>query len=235
MPKGDRLNLKADPEDGTTPISNLLLEAIARSKLPGLQIRAILYLWRKTYGWVGIDGKRLKKCEISLSEWVWALDATKPSVATALSEIEGKHIFSRTAAKPWGVYSYQLNTDIKTWDSNCLNLELLTQNIQLTKTIPPSKPADISSPLGEKVKEVFARLDKERGYRPPKRKAEAASIMRMLKVYSPDQIIETWKKLKKDKFWQDKELYMMSVESQIGAIVKNGQKQPEKKYEHMVK
>ena len=48
MPKGDRLKLKADPEDGTTPISNLLLEAVAMTKLPGLQTRAILYLWRKT-------------------------------------------------------------------------------------------------------------------------------------------------------------------------------------------
>jgi len=35
MPKGDRQELKADPEDGTTPISNLLLEALAIAKLSG--------------------------------------------------------------------------------------------------------------------------------------------------------------------------------------------------------
>ncbi|GAF75764.1 unnamed protein product, partial [marine sediment metagenome] len=74
----------------------------------------------------------------------------------------------------------------------------------------------------EKTKEVFAQLDKERGYRPPKRKAEAASIIRMLKLYSPDQIIDAYKALKQDKFWQGKELYMMSVESQIGAMTKDG-------------
>ena len=81
---------------------------------------------------------------------------------------------------------------------------------------------NLSSPTGEKVKEVFVKLDKERGYRPPKRNAEAASIIRMLKLYSPDQIIDTYKALKQDKFWQGKELFVMSVESQIGAMVKDG-------------
>src|SRR5487761_2540075 len=95
MPKGDRLKLKADPEDGTTPISNLLLEAVAMAKLSGLQKGAILYLWRKTYGWVDKNGQRKKECEIGLKEWSEALDAIKSSVATALSELEQKHIFIR--------------------------------------------------------------------------------------------------------------------------------------------
>jgi len=93
----------------------------------------------------------------------------------------------------------------------------------------------LSSPIGLKIKEVFERVDKLRGYRPPKRKAEAASIIRMLKTYTPDQIIETWQKLKEDKFWQTKELFMMSVESQIGAVVNNESGKPEGKYNHMVR
>lgn len=92
-----------------------------------------------------------------------------------------------------------------------------------------------SSSLGVKVKDVFALLDKARGYRPPKRKAEAASIMRMLKTYTPSQIIEVWQKLKQDKFWQDKELFMMTVESQIGAMLNTITKQSGEKYSHMVK
>lgn len=77
---------------------------------------------------------------------------------------------------------------------------------------------------GELVAEVFARVDKLRGYRPPKRNAEAASIIRMLKAYNPDQIITCWEKLKADKFWDGKELYMMSVEGQIGAVVNGANK-----------
>jgi len=94
----------------------------------------------------------------------------------------------------------------------------------------PEQELDIEQELdnkgkGELVKEVFARIDKLRGYRPPKRKAEAASIIRMLKKYSPSQIIETWQTMKQDKFWADKELYMMSVESQIGAVQSGTHKQ----------
>jgi len=82
----------------------------------------------------------------------------------------------------------------------------------------------LSSPIGENVKVVFGELDKIRGYRPPKRKAEAASIIRMLKTYTSEQIISSYKFMKQDKFWYDKELFMMSVESQIGAIVSRKKK-----------
>ncbi len=86
--------------------------------------------------------------------------------------------------------------------------------------IPPRKLSKIAtSPLGEGVRKVFTEIDKLRGYRPPKRQAEAASILRMLKKgYTPQQIIDTWQTMKSDKFYQDKELFLMSVEGQIGAL-----------------
>jgi len=89
----------------------------------------------------------------------------------------------------------------------------------------------LSSPIGEKVKEVFGFLDKERildkgrSYRPPKRNAEAASIIRMLKTYTVEEITSSWKYMKQSKFWEDKELLMMSVETQIGAIVSKKKKE----------
>jgi phage replication O-like protein O len=271
MPKGDRLKLKADPEDGTTPIANLLLEAVAMAKLSGLQKGAILHLWRKTYGWVDESGKRRKEASIGLKEWTTALDAIKSSVATALSELVQKNIIIRNS-DAWQTYNYQINTNIADWNSGCIDHDKLRESIQLSKsvqyelkeqskteaqlvntertviqnrtlqlskTVPPTlykeiikkdKEKDddlktiIKNESGEKVKEVFYQIDKRRGYRPPKRKAEASSIIRMLKTYTTDQIIETWQKLKSEQFWQKKELYMMSVESQIGAIV-NGTNQ----------
>ena len=76
-----------------------------------------------------------------------------------------------------------------------------------------------STPIGEQVKEVFYEIDKLRGYRPPKRNAEAASIQRMIrKGYNSKQIIACWNTLKQDKFWDNKELFLMTVESQIGAM-----------------
>ena len=81
--------------------------------------------------------------------------------------------------------------------------------------------------LGEPIRQVFAGIDERRGYRPPKRNAEAASIMRMLKMgYSPDDILKVWDQIKSESFYHDKELYLMTVESQIGAKLNgNGHKQ----------
>ncbi len=301
MPKGDRLKLKADPEDGTTPIANLLLEAVAMSKLSGLQVRAIIYLWRQTYGWVGNDGKRLKESKITLTEWARALDCIKNRASTTLSELQNKNIIFRRQPDPWGGYYYKLNTNIASWNSNSLNISKLSEcvtiahfgtviqnetvthidNSPLSENSPPkhngtviqnvtellSKTAtptlykeiinkDINkedtlseilkgmiekSPYGEGIKQVFAGLTKRRGYKTPNNKGEARSIRNMLKQnYTPDQILDTWDKMKADEWWQDKELYTMSVEKQIGAKLKgsgnqqSNDKSLEGKYAHMV-
>lgn len=128
MPKGDRFKLKADPEDGTTPIANLLLEAVAMAKISGLQKGAILYLWRRTYGWADGD-KRVKERKIALSEWLHALDSTKARVSTALSDLEGKNIIKRRTTDQWGGYYYSLNTNVASWNSDCINLTRLSEMI----------------------------------------------------------------------------------------------------------
>jgi len=282
MPKGDRLKLKADPEDGTTPIANLLLEAVAMAKISGLQKGAIVYLWRQTYGWVDEDGKRKKEAKITLAEWGKALDRDKGRVSHALAELEQMNIVKRRQADVWGGYYYSLNTNIASWNSDSINLAKLAETVevahlptvdenatvaemttvdenatqQLTKTQPSlggiiggvtlkkeilnkyiNKKGDkvLSPVLGLKVKEVFARLDKLRGYRPPKRKAEASAIIRMLKEYDSDQIVTIYENLKKEAFWQNKELFMMTVENQIGAMIKAKGDAPSKRYAHMVK
>ena len=98
-----------------------------------------------------------------------------------------------------------------------------------------------TTPLRKELGEVLKQLDTLRGYRPPKRNIEAISIQRMLKKgYTSQQIIDAWKKMKEDKFWSDKELFIMSVESQIGAIynqssIRNTNKYFNGTYGHMVK
>ena len=127
MPKGDRLKLKADPEDGTTPIANILLEAVAMARISGLQKGAIIYLWRRTYGWIDNDGERKKEDKITLTEWCRALDKTKSRVSTALTELENKNIIIRRQGDNWGGYFYQLNTNISSWNSDSINLARLSE------------------------------------------------------------------------------------------------------------
>lgn len=129
MPKGDRLKLKADPEDGTTPIANLLLEAVAMAKLSGLQKGCLLHLWRETYGWVDNTGKRKKEVKISLKEWAEAVDSTNPRVSQTLSDLEHHHIIERRQTSAWGGYYYSLNTKVGTWDKNCINHAKLREHI----------------------------------------------------------------------------------------------------------
>lgn len=129
MPKGDRLKLKADPEDGTTPIANLLLEAVAMAKLSGLQKGAILYLWRRTYGWAEKDGKRVKERKIALSEWTHTLDSEKSRVSKTLANLEEMNIIHRRMADAWGGYYYSINTNVAAWNSNCVNLAKLSEMI----------------------------------------------------------------------------------------------------------
>ena len=160
LPKGDRLKLKADPEDGTTPIANLLLEAVAMAKLSGLQKGAILYLWRKTYGWTDEQGRRKKDAEIGLTEWKEALDTGKSTAASTLSSLETKHIFIRSSDDRWGTYVYRLNTNVTEWNSDSIRLDHLRKVLGYSRTeqcsfpaqsIPPvqSTPAVLSNPTGQ--------------------------------------------------------------------------------------
>ena len=137
MPKGDRAKLKADPDDGWTPISNLLLEILAMARLSGLQIRAILYLLRRTSGWC-IRGKRLKERAIPLSEWSSALNIGKSRASAILSDLVAKNIILRKQIGNWQGYLYSLNTNISQWNSNSIDLERLSKAITVAhnRTVP---------------------------------------------------------------------------------------------------
>lgn len=162
MPKGDQDILKADPEDGTTPIANLLLEALAIAKLTGKEKGAVLYLWRVTYGWL-VNGKRLKEREISLSTWSKVFQTDEAKASKILSGLANKNILLRNYLGPGKSYSYSMNTRVADWDKGCLNRQGLseiarqglskTTRVALSKTtIPPA--TKLVSPK-ESIKKVL--------------------------------------------------------------------------------
>jgi len=125
MPKGDRDILKADPEDGTTPVANLLLEGLAIAKLTSRERAAMLFLIRRTYGW-SINGNRLKEDVIPLATWVKVLQVGDTSRASKiLTDLENKKLIHRKLLGPGKSYSYSINTTLASWD-NCLNMQLLS-------------------------------------------------------------------------------------------------------------
>ena len=271
MPKGDKEILKADPEDGTTPVSNLLLEALAYSGLSGLERGVLVYLWRRTYGWIVGKGKRRKERVIPLSEWAKALHTDKVTAWKTLDSLEKKCVIKLKRLGKGKSISYMTNTHIYEW--TCIDKELFakwltpisqinntsvseTANTVLAKsTIPldtklvspketkkqsmkesivnknsqlPNKKVDSLNELRTKV---FELLKEKRGYNSPKAGAEAKAITWMLKEgYSIDGIMNTYQVMLKQPFWKDNELFMTSVQYQIGKTVKGVQDGTNKGY-----
>ena len=75
-------------ENGYTQISNEILEAVARFKLNGTQLRILLIIWRKSYGY------RKSECEISLTYLSKAVGSTKNAVSREMSKLKALNIIS---------------------------------------------------------------------------------------------------------------------------------------------
>lgn len=126
MPKGDREILKADPEDGTTPVANLLLEALIVAQLTSKERAAALFLIRRTYGWQ-INGNRLKSDVIPLADWAKVLSVKDNCRASRiLTSMEKKGLIIRRSLGPGKSYVYSINTSIANWN-NCINKQGLSQ------------------------------------------------------------------------------------------------------------
>lgn len=124
MPKGDREILKADPEDGTTPIAHLLLEAIATSKMSGKAKGILLLICRKTYGWYQ-NGERFKETALSLGDCVKALGIDKRTAQGILAHLFESKVVHRHFNKPGYGYTYSINTRVGEWDNGCINHQQL--------------------------------------------------------------------------------------------------------------
>jgi len=136
MSKGDREILKADPEDGTTPMANLLLEAIAIARLTGREKGILLLLCRKTYGWQK-NGKRLKETSLSIGDCARALGINQWTAQKLLAGLAQKQTVSRYFSKPGYGYTYAINTRVGEWDKGCINheqLAILTRGALIANT-----------------------------------------------------------------------------------------------------
>jgi len=145
MPKGDKFKLKADPDDGTTPVANLLLEAVAIADLNGTEKGLILYLWRQTYGWI-VEGKRLQETTLSQDALGAAFSVAPHTIYTALKSLTQKNIVIRKDLGQGKGYRYRMNTNISTWNSHSIDLEVLKK---VSGVYAPIKGSQFSIPSME--------------------------------------------------------------------------------------
>jgi len=124
VPRGDRERLKADCEDGFTKIANLILEAMALSKLNGTQKGICLFLWRRTYGWNHSEDA------VSLAEFAAACGTTKTYVSRQVTDLINKNIIRRVSYQPGKTPVYTFETSVADWDQSCLEPQALSKNIK---------------------------------------------------------------------------------------------------------
>ena len=77
-------------ENGYTPIANELLEAICRFPFSGSQLRIVLFLMRKTYGW------SKKWDNISCSQFAIGTGLNPRTVKRELKKLESMNVINNT-------------------------------------------------------------------------------------------------------------------------------------------
>ncbi len=68
MPRGDAEKLKADTEDGYTRIADLLLEALIAAPMTAIELRIIMFVIRRTYGWAKQKDPNSGKADVMTAE-----------------------------------------------------------------------------------------------------------------------------------------------------------------------
>jgi phage replication O-like protein O len=111
-------------EDGYTKLSNELLEALGRIRVPGEAMQILLVIMRKTYGF------QKKSDAIPLSQFYLATGIIKPSIIRALKILESMNLISKNA-NPQGV-TYSINKDYSTWKPLAKKLTLAKKLINVS-------------------------------------------------------------------------------------------------------
>lgn len=97
-------------EDGYTPISNEILNALGRVRIPGEANQVLYVIIRQTYGF------QKKEDQIALSQFCEKTGMQKPDVCRALAKLLTMNIIvSKKANDKYGITAYGLNKNYEEW------------------------------------------------------------------------------------------------------------------------
>lgn len=94
-------------EDGYTKIANELLEAQAKTRIPGEARQVLDAIARKTFGY------NKREDAISLSQFVLATGIKKPNVVRAIKQLQAMNLIIKTDNGKTQIY--RINKDFETW------------------------------------------------------------------------------------------------------------------------
>ena len=118
MPKGDADNLRADLDDGYAKVSNLLLEALACAPLTAAEMRVVLFIMRRTYGWARGMDRNTGKADVMTADDI-ARGTGRPVSTTekavwSLVKQQVIHQFP-TEDRPGSKCAYGINVETGEW------------------------------------------------------------------------------------------------------------------------
>ena len=112
-------------ENGFTPISNEILEAVAGASLNGTQLRILLLLWRNSYGY------HSKECALPLSYLAKMLRGNKSTISRQMRRLEELGLVSAVLPGPDGggraPKRYRFNKNYDSWKSGAGPVHCNTQ------------------------------------------------------------------------------------------------------------
>ena len=118
-------NGKPEIDDGHTKIANELLDAIICHDFSKRQLKILLFIMRKTYGW------NKSEDDISRSQITEATGLLSPHVTTSLQELQSLNVIIVTNGKH--AKRYKVNKYYDQW--RVTNLVTITELVTITKTV----------------------------------------------------------------------------------------------------
>jgi phage replication O-like protein O len=128
--------MSAQLEDGYTRIANEILEKIITYDLSGQELRLIIFIFRKTYGF--------SKCEdfLSLSQMMEATGLSKTRCSQVINKLQLRNSVTVTENRNGLVKKYKFNKDFATWvgvTENCNRYGKTQSTVTLFRNPPLRK------------------------------------------------------------------------------------------------
>ena len=118
-------NGKPEVDDGHTKIANELLDAVIGHEFSKRQLKIILFIMRKTYGW------NKSEDDISRSQVMEATGLLNPHITTALQELQNANVIIISQGKH--AKRYKINKYYDQW--RVTNLVTITKTVTVTETV----------------------------------------------------------------------------------------------------
>lgn len=121
-------------ENGYTKIANEILENLVATRLPANELRMVLFIIRKTYGY------RKKHDKISLTQFQLAMKISRPIVSKCIKNLMARKIINRS-----NDYFFSFNKDVDKW---MVTTPLLVKNS--SNLVTALLPKVVAAPLHTK-------------------------------------------------------------------------------------